>query len=454
MLLYSSFMPPQSYGNGPAPSPDFAVVATQTDSNATAVSTRTFSGVSFGAEDANRVLVIEVASRVTTATTGTLTSVTAGGVTLTLAAAQTNGTSTVAVYFGTVPTGTTGNVVLTYSGGQTRWAIKVYRGLGPVRLDGTDNVSLPGTGTLSTTVVGGGSTFCAAVCSDPAVDMTMSGITNAEANLSAGTGHNSSFGFKNTGHDTITPAITFASSVSEKMATATLKQDSISPLNIAVVTNDTTNASATNTKAALETFGHTVTLIADSAIGSTNFSSYNVIVAVRPTGTSTTAVSSTVASGLQSLLDGGKPMVLGGTFSTQTVGTGRTTLWTAMNLTGTCRGTTNSSGGEISVTDNSHAVTYGFSTGKLPISTGTSAPQTTVTSGQSTVGSSLGLGDPDVSGSSGDVALIAIPAGTSDLIGHTVAARVVICDFYGSFAYRNIGQSLLNHAVHWAAGNL
>jgi hypothetical protein len=123
-----SFLVTQLTGFGVGSDPfELAFVTNATD--ATNLTTYTFSTQSFGAPDPRRIVVVGVIGRSGGATT--ISSVTAGGVTLTEIVTVANSaggdTTRAAIYAGLVPTGATGDVVVTFSGGQVRCAIGIWR---------------------------------------------------------------------------------------------------------------------------------------------------------------------------------------------------------------------------------------------------------------------------------------------------------------------------------------
>lgn len=90
------------------------VASDSTDSNS---STYTWTGVSFGAEAANRVLVALVVTQ-----NVTINSATIGGVSATII-----GSPACWIVYATVPTGTTGTIVFNLNTGDTRNAFRLYR---------------------------------------------------------------------------------------------------------------------------------------------------------------------------------------------------------------------------------------------------------------------------------------------------------------------------------------
>lgn len=89
----------------------------------------TFSSQSLGAEDADRYIIVCVASRATSGTVS-ISGVTVGGISASVAVSRTNDDSNnniCAQYIVAVPTGTTGDVVVTFAAGQLRCWIALYR---------------------------------------------------------------------------------------------------------------------------------------------------------------------------------------------------------------------------------------------------------------------------------------------------------------------------------------
>lgn len=91
----------------------------------------TYSALSFGVADVNRVIVVQICNRAG-ATSALIASVTIGGISATQvsgALADTGGTGLWVsdMWQATVPTGTSGNVVVTYANSSTRSAVDLYR---------------------------------------------------------------------------------------------------------------------------------------------------------------------------------------------------------------------------------------------------------------------------------------------------------------------------------------
>ena len=217
--------------------------------------------------------------------------------------------------------------------------------------------------------------------------------------------------------------------------------------NLALITADTGHAAATNTKTALEAKGHTVTLVADSTLGSFDPTSYNVLVAVRTTNTQT------VADQLRAFVDAGKPALWGTGSLGLTAGTGRSSLPTKASLCGTFEVVDNTAGANgIRVTDNTHAATTGFSTASETSVFSAANYAQVIDTGQTFVGAELSKGDPSLAALASQVESFVVEKGTLDLLGVAIGGRVVVFGFLygGQSAYTANGQTLLDQAVGWA----
>jgi hypothetical protein len=127
--------------------------------------TSSFAGVNFGAEDADRYIVVAIGMVDSGSNVRSFTSVTIGGVAATIAAVSGVGTnqfkrSVIAIAH--VPTGLTGTVAVT-QGGYNRFAIGVYRLVGLISATAYDSDSTTGNGNaLPIDVPAGGVTIAAA----------------------------------------------------------------------------------------------------------------------------------------------------------------------------------------------------------------------------------------------------------------------------------------------------
>ena len=97
---------------------------------ASAGTTITYSSLSFGTVDSNRIIAVVACARM--ATVNTISSMTIGGISASAVSntiAQTGGTngSNCQMFQAAVPTGTTGSVVVTYGAATARTGITVYR---------------------------------------------------------------------------------------------------------------------------------------------------------------------------------------------------------------------------------------------------------------------------------------------------------------------------------------
>lgn len=113
----------------PVANADPATVAFITSAiSASDLTTYTFSSVSLGTADANRIIIVNIAA--CAASSGrTISSVTVAGITATqqvFQSAFSTASAESAIYTAAVPTGTTGNIVVTWSAGMLRCGIGVY----------------------------------------------------------------------------------------------------------------------------------------------------------------------------------------------------------------------------------------------------------------------------------------------------------------------------------------
>lgn len=113
----------------------------QTDSDATDLSTYTFSSVNLGTADSDRTIVILVTGRSNDGGSRTLDSATIGGVSATINVQATSNGNVCAIISADVPTGSTGNVVLNFSSTMTGVDISTYRVLGMSGTTATDTGS-------------------------------------------------------------------------------------------------------------------------------------------------------------------------------------------------------------------------------------------------------------------------------------------------------------------------
>lgn len=113
-----------TYGVGGATFSERLISYVGSATTGTDAAVHTYAGVSFGAESANRVIVVAI-SAAGASSARTITGVTIGGITATLDKV-TSGVGNTAIARATVPTGLTGTVVLTFSATVVRSMIGVY----------------------------------------------------------------------------------------------------------------------------------------------------------------------------------------------------------------------------------------------------------------------------------------------------------------------------------------
>jgi len=215
---------------------------------------------------------------------------------------------------------------------------------------------------------------------------------------------------------------------------------------IALIAADTGHASATNTETALTNKGHTVTKIAEGNIGSTDFSEYDCIVAVRLTS------SAGVAAALRSVIDGGKPALLGTMWSGATGGTtnqpgptsrmhlsGNFEVWSSVGING------------MEIVDVTHEITDGFDLGDV-FTTAADSYWVVIDTG-TYLGTLLADGESGVAFVADQPETWAIEVGTEDqdTPAVEVGARVVCagCVYGGQGVYSSDGEAFLDACIAW-----
>lgn len=144
----------------------FAFVSSAVDNSS--LTTVTYSSLSFGVANTNRILAVYIAARQNAPTT--IVSVTIGGISATLVNAgsttltsQTTPSATVgAIYQAAVPSGTSGSVVVTYGAAAQRSAVSLYRivtGTPAATNSGSSANTVNSGNNLSETVPAGGGGF-------------------------------------------------------------------------------------------------------------------------------------------------------------------------------------------------------------------------------------------------------------------------------------------------------
>lgn len=168
--------------------PEFAL----TDTGTSAVGNPSFTGKSFGAEDAGRDIIVAISASASNATTQSITAVTIGGVSATriFRIIEGNTARDVEFWAARVPTGTTGTIAITSA--FNRWIIAVYRAVGLNSLTATDSGTASNNGTVAIDVQAGGVILAGATAlTVSAFDLTNVTPDNA---ASAGTTHQGALG--------------------------------------------------------------------------------------------------------------------------------------------------------------------------------------------------------------------------------------------------------------------
>lgn len=146
--------------------------------------------------------------------------------------------------------------------------------------------------------------------------------------------------------------------------------------------------------------------------------------------------------------------VVWGSIDGVTAGTGRSGGSTFADLTGTFEVVSSSPGIDgADITDATHYITSPFGLGQTVMFTGANYGYALDT-GASFVGAKLADADPDHADVAGQASLIAVEAGTNDLLGNPTPARSVVWgDLYGGqTAYSADGVTLLSRIVQWCLG--
>ncbi|MCH4563334.1 hypothetical protein MKP05_09350 [Halomonas sp. EGI 63088] len=211
---------------------------------------------------------------------------------------------------------------------------------------------------------------------------------------------------------------------------------------IALVADNTTHASATNTKQALLDAGFldgNLNIVNDDSAPP----SADIVVVCRACATQTET------DNVLSAFSAGTPVVWGS--APTTAGTGRSMGSTFANLTGTitvAQDTDGYDGGDV--IDADHHITSPFGLGQTVWYSGANWGFV-VDNGASFVGTLLANGDPDVLALADNAALIAIEAGTNDLLGNPTPARAVVWTnlYGGQTAYTADGAELLARSIEW-----
>ncbi len=149
----------------------------------------------------------------------------------------------------------------------------------------------------------------------------------------------------------------------------------------------------------------------------------------------------------------GTPVVWGSA-NAITAGTGRSVSSTFADLTGTWTAESASTNDNVIVT-NGHPITEPFSVGRLGILTNLNYG-IALDAGAPYVGTLLATGDENSATLADNPTLIAVEAGTNDLLGSPTPARSVVWgDLYGGqSAYNADGAELLGRIIDWSCGGI
>jgi hypothetical protein len=218
---------------------------------------------------------------------------------------------------------------------------------------------------------------------------------------------------------------------------------SFANLSIAIITKDPTHDAPNNTKAALESRGHSVTVYDDSSVTASEIESHDVGVLVRYANWSEASTA----------YNNGQPMLVGITQNSD--GTGFPCFTSANDLSSTEDLYTQGANGEtFDFLAVDHPIKNGFS---LP---GLFTPMTGINwsasweSGAAThAGTLLGEGTAG-NDADGRGMLFVFEAGATDLASNTIPARVALWGhgYGGQNAYSEEGADLLDRLVNWLLG--
>lgn len=213
---------------------------------------------------------------------------------------------------------------------------------------------------------------------------------------------------------------------------------------VVMVTQTPTHAAATNTQAALTGLGHTVTVVDDASVTSTNLDGYDLIVVVR---------SAIAGATIRPYLDAGRPMLIATVEAGVSAGAGQVALPTDLRLAGTFNLIDNTAGlTESVIVHDTHDIVAPYAVDQRVAMMAGANFVAALENGQLFVGDKLSTGDPDSAVTAGMVDLIAVEKGTNNLDAAAVGARVVIWGWLygGQSDYSADGKATLGRAVTWA----
>ncbi|WP_303749502.1 hypothetical protein [Stenotrophomonas pigmentata] len=218
--------------------------------------------------------------------------------------------------------------------------------------------------------------------------------------------------------------------------------------NIALVTKDKTNVAATNTKAAIEGMGHTVTSFNMSEVTASNLLSFNLI--VMPRALTDDASYATMKMYIAAYLNSSGIPVLVGLFVPTTGGT-VTTGWLAdLKLADKATNVGSGSSSPTTVRASSpHAVWSAVSvTPPADYSVVTATDNVdTVAPGDPYVGSAIAV----VSSTDNKITMLMAERGSIDRSGGSFGAKIAFIGWlYGRIGYSANGLALLDAVIDWA----
>lgn len=221
---------------------------------------------------------------------------------------------------------------------------------------------------------------------------------------------------------------------------------------VALLVGDSAHATTTKASSALTTAGHSVTVVSDVNVGSTDFSGYAVVVSLRTDASRVAAVGDV----LKALSVAGKPIIVDAAISSFSDGEYFTGVPTYLGLTGQCLGA--SAENEIYVLNNAHPVTTGLASGAVTYSSSTGYllgfQQSAVLPAAAGVfaddGSAiLALGDDDDSTLSNLISLAVLDPGVDLPGGVRSGARIAIAPVYVGGTAATAYNTLIANLMTW-----
>lgn len=213
-------------------------------------------------------------------------------------------------------------------------------------------------------------------------------------------------------------------------------------LAIALIVANAEHDTTTQTTGEISALGHTVTVVAEGDVGSTNFSGFDALVTCRVTA------STGVGNAIRALMDAGLPAVLGAVPTSPPSNNNVDTIANRTGLAGSWWRVRSAQQVWLDITDNTHPITSPFSTGQLAV-----LQAAGYRTGGSVSGTVLGISSVFTGGS--EPGLVVWDEGDEDHAGTPLVARAVIVDFIGSGqALTAGGSTILDRSLRWAVGEL